>query len=103
MDVKHFCIFCGKTASIVWWKCCPKHTTERGPDVCCQTCAENLHSKEYLETESIQKENTPRDISGLVAQLREAADPTSIFYDRPWWWDCPDRGGPSQLLFSSLN
>ncbi len=37
------------------------------------------------------------DISDLVARLREAADPT-IDNDNPWWWDCPDKGGPAQLL-----
>jgi len=37
------------------------------------------------------------DISDLVSRLREAADPT-IYNDNPWWWDCPEKGGPAPLL-----
>ncbi len=38
------------------------------------------------------------DISDLVARLRETADPTSIYADLPWWWNCPEKGGPGPLL-----
>lgn len=37
------CKMCGKTETkenpVEWWKCCPKHTTETGPDVVCLDCA----------------------------------------------------------------
>lgn len=33
------CKSCGSDVSPTWWKCCPKHTTERGRDVVCQNCA----------------------------------------------------------------
>ncbi len=103
MDANRVCIFCGTNNSDIWWKCCPKHTSERGPDVCCQVCVENIHSKEYLGTESIQVGYSSRDLADLVARLREAADPTSNYDDTPWWWDCPDRGGPAQLLREAAN
>jgi hypothetical protein len=103
MDAKRVCIYCNTNTSVIWWKCCPKHTSEQGVDVCCQKCAENLHSKEFLGIESIQVRYSYQNLSDLVIKLREAADPNSIFYDRPWWWDCSDRGGPSQLLFEAAN
>ena len=34
-----FCQSCGSDVSPTWWKCCPKHTTEQGIDVVCQSCA----------------------------------------------------------------
>ncbi len=37
------------------------------------------------------------DISDLVARLREAADPTTDI-NVPWWWNCPEKGGPAGLL-----
>ncbi len=51
MTLNQSCSACGRNGSVRWWKCCPKHTTERGPDVLCQACAEKLHSKEYLGCE----------------------------------------------------
>ncbi len=103
MDAKRVCVYCNTNTSNIWWKCCPKHTSEQGIDVCCQKCAENLHSKEFLGIESIQVRYSSQNLSDLVTKLREAANVESIVYDRPWWWDCPDRGGPSQLLFEAAN
>lgn len=40
--MKH-CEVCKATESDIWWKCCPTHTTEQGPDVLCETCANALH------------------------------------------------------------
>lgn len=43
------CIICKRVNSATWWKCCPKHTTERGTDVVCQSCAsECLSGKETV-------------------------------------------------------
>jgi hypothetical protein len=39
-----FCKFCKTTKSLKWWKCCPNHTTDQGPDVVCQSCAEERHN-----------------------------------------------------------
>lgn len=106
MDTNRVCICCGTNNSIIWWKCCPKHTTEQGPDIYCQKCAENLHSKEFLGIESIQVRYfrySSQDLSDLVARLREMADPTATYIDTPWWWDSPDRGGPAQLLREAAN
>ncbi len=63
----------------------------------------NLPLKECLGIDSTQEEIVSRDLSDLVVQLREAADPTSLKHDRPWWWDCPERGGVSALLFEAAN
>lgn len=30
------------------WKCCPVHTTEQGPDVMCEPCANEFHP-EWLD------------------------------------------------------
>ncbi len=99
MKVKNVCVFCEITESVVWWKCCPVHVTEQGPDIVCQPCAIRIHSEEFLGIEPIQLGHIPqtKDLSDLVCRLREAADP-SIYDDTPWWWDCPERGGPAQLL-----
>ncbi len=44
------CNTCKTTESPSWWKCCPKHATERDIDVVCQTCANNClqSSKEIV-------------------------------------------------------
>ncbi len=49
MDEK-CCIICGRNGSAKWWKCCPKHTTEQGSDVCCDSCAKELHPKKKKTT-----------------------------------------------------
>ncbi len=103
MDVNRVCIFCETNNSDIWWKCCPKHTSERGPDVCCQVCVENIHSKEYLGTESIYVGYSSRDLANLVSRLREAEDLASTYSDTPWWWDGPGRGGLAQLLREAAN
>jgi hypothetical protein len=43
MDVIHICVFCGRNASLIWYKCCPEHMTLEGQEVVCQTCVEVLH------------------------------------------------------------
>lgn len=44
------CVVCEITTSPTWWKRCPKHTTEQGPDVVCQPCASKcLQSKEVVK------------------------------------------------------
>ncbi len=44
------CMICRTVESPSWWKCCPKHATERDIDVVCQTCANNClqSSKEIV-------------------------------------------------------
>lgn len=37
------CCFCNTRESELWWKCCPNHTTEQGPDVVCQKCKDEKH------------------------------------------------------------
>lgn len=37
------CKECKTTETDMWWKCCPKHCTEQGPDVVCSRCAKLLH------------------------------------------------------------
>lgn len=46
LDVIYICMACGRNASLVWWKCCPDHCTDDGPDVLCQTCTERAHPGE---------------------------------------------------------
>src|SRR3954465_9557242 len=36
--LQHMCKRCHKEESETWWKCCPRHCSERGPDVVCDTC-----------------------------------------------------------------
>lgn len=43
IDPKEVCKFCGGRNSERWWKCCPEHCTEHGPDVVCQTCYLDKH------------------------------------------------------------
>lgn len=38
-----FCMFCQSTETEEWWKCCPKHCTEQGPDIVCTKCKKFLH------------------------------------------------------------
>lgn len=42
MILKH-CKICKTTYSVRWWKCCPEHTTEQGPDIVCELCVWVLH------------------------------------------------------------
>lgn len=46
------CIRCKTTKTTKWWKCCPKHTTQKGPDVLCMLCVVTYHS-EYGELEEV--------------------------------------------------
>lgn len=43
LDVVYICVGCGRNSSLTWHKCCPKHCTEEGPEVFCQSCVEKLH------------------------------------------------------------
>lgn len=43
MSTKGLCSRCGKEWSSKWWKCCPEHTTEQGPDKICTQCYKKLH------------------------------------------------------------
>ncbi len=43
MLAEKICKRCKKTESKEWWKCCPEHCTEQGPDVVCMTCKDELH------------------------------------------------------------
>ncbi len=49
------CKRCKRNASLIWWKCCPEHTTLTGPDAYCQSCVEIIHPGEeefkYKEAE----------------------------------------------------
>lgn len=48
MKMPIICKACETTESKTWWKCCPKHTTEQGTDVVCQTCANKCLSGKEL-------------------------------------------------------
>lgn len=37
------CIRCRTPNALMWWKCCPEHTTEQGRDVVCDLCVMYLH------------------------------------------------------------
>lgn len=37
------CVSCKTETSIMWWKCCEKHTPENSQGVVCQECAEIMH------------------------------------------------------------
>lgn len=43
MLAEKICKRCKKKESEEWWKCCPEHCTEQGPDVVCRDCKEELH------------------------------------------------------------
>lgn len=49
------CKVCGSEESSMWWKCCPKHTSEYGPDVVCQKCYVILHPEEANNEKSSKK------------------------------------------------
>ncbi len=38
-NLSNICNVCKTDESQSWWKCCPKHTTEKGVDVVCENCA----------------------------------------------------------------
>lgn len=48
MTIYRICILCKTRSSPTWWKCCPKHTTERGLDVVCQDCASKCESSKEI-------------------------------------------------------
>lgn len=41
--MQHTCKRCGTDKSEMWWKCCPRHTSERGDDVMCDNCKDEMH------------------------------------------------------------
>lgn len=48
--MEKICITCRTTISEMWWKCCPKHVTETGPDVVCTACAKRMHPEDHSIT-----------------------------------------------------
>lgn len=41
--MEKICFRCHTTTASQYWKCCPRHTTEQGPDVLCEKCKDELH------------------------------------------------------------
>lgn len=56
------CKLCKVEESPTWWKCCPTHTTEQGPDVVCQVCANQCMTP---------KEDDIKLIDALNVQLKD--------------------------------
>jgi hypothetical protein len=44
-NLSNICGICKTDESPSWWKCCPKHTTEKGVDVVCEGCANRCMGK----------------------------------------------------------
>ncbi len=50
-NLSNVCKICNVDESKSWWKCCPKHTTDKGVDVVCEDCANRCMSgKEIPKT-----------------------------------------------------
>ncbi len=62
-------VFCLSNESKVWWKCCPDHHTEKGPDVSCEVCyAVNHPTCGALHPEGFGQQQEcgfPRDHDGI--------------------------------------
>ena len=75
------CQTCDSDVSPTWWKCCPKHTTERGRDVVCQNCANDcLSGKEIVV--STKKEQTKQEFITSIADYVETGEGYSKYTKR---------------------
>jgi hypothetical protein len=73
VDIRE-CKRCKTVSSDQWWKCCLEHTSERGPDVVCRACMEDLHPATY---ETAEFENPDGHHVGFVTQVQE---PTGVLW-----------------------
>lgn len=75
-NLSNVCQTCRTEESKSWWKCCPKHTSEKGVDVVCEECANRCMGKveNRQQVVEVTKEDTKLAFCTRIADYVETSE-----------------------------